>query len=99
AAEPAKPLPQVVNRPQEAFDAPRTPTLQTRADVKLQTAQAPDEAMDPESKAANIKLKKKQEEELQARQTLTAQVPADVAGDIKLHDAPAQSVQTVVAPS
>jgi hypothetical protein len=50
-------------------------------------------------KAANLKLKKKQEEELEARQTLTASLPADTAGDIKLHEAPAPSLQTVVAPS
>lgn len=99
AQEPAKPIPQVVNRPQETFDTPRTPTLQARADVKLQNTQAPDQAIDPELKAANLKLKKKQEEELQARQALTASLPADTVGDLKLHEAPSQSLQTVVAPS
>ena len=99
APETAKPLPQIVNRPQEVLDVPRTPTLQARADVKLQTTQAPVQALDPELKAANTKLKKKQEEELQARQTLTASIPADMAGELKLHEAPSQSLQTVVAPS
>jgi len=99
APETAKPLPQVVNRPQETFDTPRNPTLQARADVKLQATQAPNQALDPESKTADVKLKKRQEEELQARQTLTASIPADVAGDLKVHEAPSQSVQTVVAPS
>ena len=99
APETAKPLPQVVNRPQETFDTPRSPTLQARADVKLQSTQAPDQALDPELKAANVKLKKKQEDELQAHQTLTASIPADVAADLKVHEAPSQSVQTVVAPS
>ncbi len=92
------PLPKVVNRPQETFDTPRTPTLQARADVKLQTVQAPDQTMDPESKTADIKLKKKEEEELEARQA-TALRPADTVGDLKLHEAPSQSLQTVVAPS
>jgi hypothetical protein len=92
-------LPQIVNRPQEVLDVPRTPTLQARADVKLQTTQAPDQTLDPELKSANAKLKKKQEEELEARQTLTASIPADVAGELKLHEAPSQSLQTVVAPS
>src|SRR6185312_3241390 len=68
AQQPDKPLPQVVNRPQDTFDTPRNPTLQARADVKLQTTQAPDQTLDPELKAANLKLKKKQEEELQAHQ-------------------------------
>ncbi len=99
APEPARPMPQVVNRPQDTFDTPRQTTLQARADPKLQNTQAPDQALDPESKAANIKLKKKQEEELEAQQTLTASRPADLAADIKLHDAPSQSLQTVVAPS
>lgn len=96
--EPAKPMPQVVNRPQDTFDTPRNPTLQARADVKLQSAQAPDQTLDPELKAANLKLKKKQEEDLEAHQTLTATAAANV-GDIKLHDSSAPSFQTVVAPS
>ena len=80
----AMPMPQVVNRPQETFDTPRTPTLQARADVKLQSTQAPDQTLDPESKTANVKLKKKQEEELEAHQTLTATAASD--SDIKLHE-------------
>ena len=99
APETAKAMPKVVNQPQETFETPRSPTLQARADVKLQATQAPDQSLDPESKTADVKLKKKQEEELQARQTLTASIPADMAGDIKLHEAPSPSVQTVVAPS
>ena len=99
AQEPAKPMPQVVNRPQDTFDTPSRQALQARADVKLQSTQAPSQTIDPELKAANLKLKKKQEEDLQAHQTLTASLPADTAGDIKLHEAPSQSIQTVVAPS
>lgn len=94
---PAKPMPQVVNRPQDTFDTPRNPSLQARADVKLQSAQAPDQTLDPELKTANVKLKKKQEEELEAHQALTATAAANL-GDIKLHDSSAP-VQTVVAPS
>lgn len=97
APQPVKPAPQVVNRPQDTFDTPRNPTLQARADVKLQSTQAPDQTLDPESKTANVKLKKKQEEELEARQILTATAAANL-GDIKLHDSNAP-VQTVVAPS
>ena len=95
--QPTKPAPQVVNRPQDTFDTPRNPTLQARADVKLQSTQAPDQTLAPESKTANVKLKKKQEEELEAKQTLTATTAANL-GDIKLHDSNAP-VQTVVAPS
>ena len=98
APEVAKPAPQVVNRPQETFDTPRNPTLQAHADVKLQSAQAPNQTLDPELKAANLKLKKKQEDELQAQQALTATAAANL-GDIKLHDSSAPAMQTVVAPS
>jgi len=94
---PDKPQPQVVNRPQDVFDTPRQPTLQTRSDVKLQNSQATGQTLDPELQAANTKLKKKQEEELEARQTVTA--TASNVGDLKLHEAPSSSVQTVVAPS
>ncbi len=99
APVPDKPAPKIVNRPQDTFDTPRNPTFQARADVKLQAAQAPEQTLDPELKAANVKLKKKQEDELQAHQTLTASIPADVTADLKVHEAPSQSLQTVVAPS
>jgi hypothetical protein len=97
--EPAKPAPQVINRPQETFDTPRTQTLQARSDVKLQSPSVPNQTLEPESKTADIRLKKKQEEELEARQTtMTALAPAAV-GDVKLHEAPSQTLQTVVAPT
>jgi hypothetical protein len=94
---PDKPQPKVVNRPQDTFDMPRQPVLQAQSDVKLQNNQVAAPTVEPELQAANTRLKKKQEEELEARQA----APAVVSnfGDIKLHEAPTTGIQTVVAPS
>ena len=94
---PDKPEPKVINRPQDTFDAPRQPVLQARSDVKLQNNQVSAPTVEPELQAANTRLKKKQDEELQARQTAPAVVQN--FGDIKLHEAPSTGIQTVVAPS
>jgi len=94
---PDKPQPKVIDRPQETFDTPRQPTLQARSDVKLQNSQASAPAVEPELQAANTRLKKKQEEELEARQNSGAVV--STFNDVKLHEAPTAGIQTVVAPS
>lgn len=107
--EPAPPVPAPVQqphldiklapRPQDDFTKPsKLSTQPAKADTKLQAVNVQAPTIDPESKAANIKLKKKEEDELDAKSSLaTAHVPD--AGDIKLHETPMPSIQTVVAPS
>ncbi|MGZ3305703.1 MAG: hypothetical protein ACXU8U_07555 [Asticcacaulis sp.] len=94
---PVKVLPKIAPNPREDFDRPKTPVLQSRSDPSLQNPNLQAVTLEPEAKTANIKLKKKEEEQLQARSSMTAVVPD--AGDLKLHDAALSAVPTLVAPS
>ena len=97
--QPPHPEIKIAPRPQDDFSAPsKLSTQPAKAEPKVQAVSVQAPTIEEEPKASNVKVKKKEDEQIDAKTSLaTAHVPD--AGDIKLHEAPSLSIQTVVAPS